>query len=314
MKRKKWILLVVLLVGLLAAGQFLGVFRPRDTGQGQTLTPHAVLAPAGLEEGSGVVASRRYPGVFWLINDSGNEPRLFAVDLEGEAVSDPDGIRVEGARNSDWEDIAIDGESLFIGDVGNNANLRRNLGLYVLKEPDPATVTEANGASFVGFTYPDQKAYPPWSGGWNFDCEALFVSRGKPYLLTKQRPTFRLWVPALSTRLYRLDSLDPSQKHELVLVDEHRDLGGWVTGADMAQDESRLALVIQSPQQAVWVFDRPGDGGDRFLSRGRARRFRFHSAKTVEAVCFENPEAVVVINEERAIFKLKLSDFEEVVR
>ena len=49
------------------------------------------------------------------------------------------GVRLDGAANFDWEDIAIDGETLYVPDMGNNGNARRDLGVYVLPEPNPAS-------------------------------------------------------------------------------------------------------------------------------------------------------------------------------
>src|SRR3954452_480338 len=71
----------------------------------------------GIAEPSGIVASRKNPGIFWVHNDSGNPPVLFAVKRDGKLVRE---YRVE-AVNLDWEDIAIDDAGhLYIGDIGNN--------------------------------------------------------------------------------------------------------------------------------------------------------------------------------------------------
>ncbi|MFO0950915.1 MAG: hypothetical protein U0835_07120 [Isosphaeraceae bacterium] len=63
------------------------------------------------------MASRRHPGVFWVHNDSGNPPRLFAVRVDGSLIRE---YAVQ-APNVDWEDIAVDDEGhLYLGDIGNN--------------------------------------------------------------------------------------------------------------------------------------------------------------------------------------------------
>ena len=57
-----------------------------------------------LIESSGIVASRRYNGVFWTHNDDGSA-QLFAIDGYGSPIR---AFSVEGAENYDWEDIAVD--------------------------------------------------------------------------------------------------------------------------------------------------------------------------------------------------------------
>src|SRR3954470_12775279 len=75
------------------------------------------LEHPAIREASGIVASRRHPGIFWVHNDSGNPPALYAIRRDGALVR---AYRV-GVPNVDWEDIAADGEGhLFLGDTGNN--------------------------------------------------------------------------------------------------------------------------------------------------------------------------------------------------
>ena len=73
-----------------------------------------------IPESSGIVKSRRYPGIFWVHNDSGNPPLLFAIKGDGQIVRQ---FRL-GVPNLDWEDIAIDDHGhLYIGDIGNNTGV-----------------------------------------------------------------------------------------------------------------------------------------------------------------------------------------------
>ena len=73
--------------------------------------------PRAIPEASGIVKSRRYPGIYWVHNDSGNPPLLFAVRGDGRIVRQ---FRL-AVPNIDWEDIAIDDQGhLYLGDIGNN--------------------------------------------------------------------------------------------------------------------------------------------------------------------------------------------------
>src|SRR4051795_12516953 len=83
----------------------------------QGLEPIGRLAHPAIREASGIVQSRRFPGIFWTHNDSGNPPSLFAVTREGSLVRE---YKV-AVPNVDWEDIAIDDDGhLYLGEIGNN--------------------------------------------------------------------------------------------------------------------------------------------------------------------------------------------------
>jgi hypothetical protein len=64
----------------------------------------------------------------WAHNDSGDEPRVFAIDPATGEV--PEVVPVPGATAIDWEDMAaVDGE-LFVGDIGDNAAQRESISVY----------------------------------------------------------------------------------------------------------------------------------------------------------------------------------------
>ena len=68
-------------------------------------------------ESSGIVESRRHPGVFWTHNDKGNAAVIYAIRRDGEMVGQ---FKVD-AKNDDWEDISTDDEGhLYIARTGNN--------------------------------------------------------------------------------------------------------------------------------------------------------------------------------------------------
>jgi hypothetical protein len=93
-----------------------------------------------LQEASGLASSRSYPGILWSHNDSGNGPKLFAIDTAGRLVRS---YTVPGASNVDWEDLCIGYDStagsdfIFIGDIGDNFSRRAVKRVYRLHEPDP---------------------------------------------------------------------------------------------------------------------------------------------------------------------------------
>ena len=293
----------------------------------QSVTAYAQVLHQPIDEMSGIVKSRRYPNVYWVHNDSGDSARIFAIREDGSVIVPPwmqgsyyagaaqdgkseyPGIAVDMAANNDWEDIAMDGDTLYIADTGNNGNARRDLGVYVLSEPNPEGVNRARALKWLPIAYPEQTAYPDTTA--HYDCEALFVLKGRPYFLTKPRIPGQISAPETGTNLYRLDTQYTDRVNRLKKIDSAGDLGGWVTGADLSPDGKTLAVLCHAPVASVWLFE--AKSGDRFLS-GRARRLILRGAGQCEAVCFADNNTLIVTNEDRALFRLSLSEFVEVNR
>lgn len=147
-----------------------------------------------INEASGLAASRRADNIFWVNNDSGGEPVLYAIDGKGRYLGS---VRFEGATLYDWEDCAsfkIDGKSyLLAADVGDNYAQRKDCVLYIIAEPDPATLDPHHelSAAIVGqirYTYPEGAR----------DCENVAVDpvEGNIYLISKRTvPPFVYRLP-----------------------------------------------------------------------------------------------------------------------
>ncbi len=108
------------------------------------------LASAQVKELSGLAASRRTAGVFWANNDSGDVPRIFAIDRSGARRAT---VAVNVPAAVDWEDIAIDGETIYIGDIGDNTAIRPSIVVYRVTEPG-LTAKSVNATTFT-LHYPD---------------------------------------------------------------------------------------------------------------------------------------------------------------
>lgn len=174
MRRPILLLLVALTVGLHLIA----------TARAQVPDPLARLVVGTLDksirESSGIVASRKTPGLFWTHGDSGNKPELLAVTRQGKLLA----TFPVAAKNVDWEDIAIDDAGhLYIADLGNNAARRdRQPVVYRVKEPAVPMTTEpvvAKEPLKVDATY--KLGYPSAP----FDCEALFIWKDKGYVVAK---------------------------------------------------------------------------------------------------------------------------------
>jgi hypothetical protein len=132
-----------------------------------------------VDELSGLAASSVRDDLLFAINDSGDEPILYALGVHGE---DRGRLRVRGAENIDWEDLAafeLDGVSyLLIADSGDNLAWRPALTLYVVREP------RLDGERFAK----DASVTPAWIIRARFpegptDCEAVAVDTATRQIL-----------------------------------------------------------------------------------------------------------------------------------
>lgn len=161
----------------------------------------ATLAAASdMDENSAAAASVAHPGIVFTINDSGNEPELFAFDTTG---ADRGRWRIEGATNRDWEAVAVarctparDDWCVFIGDVGDNALRRSSISIYRVPEPRPLAAGEGGSlrADVLVARYPD--------GAHNVEA-MIVVGNGAVQLMTKERRRGSARVPS-ATLVYEI--------------------------------------------------------------------------------------------------------------
>ena len=106
-----------------------------------------VTTPAATEL-SGLALSRS--GTLWTHNDSGDGPRVLALDRRGRLERE---VALTGAEAIDWEDIAVRGRTVYVGDIGDNLAARPNVTVYRFAEP-PAGVTSV-AAQRIDLRYAD---------------------------------------------------------------------------------------------------------------------------------------------------------------
>lgn len=135
--------------------------------------------PEELKEISGL---ERWNDYFLAINDSGNEPLIYV--LKNNVIHHT--VRIKDARNVDWEDLAIstDGKFLYVADLGNNKQSRRNLIIYQIRTTELSD-TVANITKVIKVRYPEQVSFPPIKKEMNYDCEAITCIGNDLFVFTK---------------------------------------------------------------------------------------------------------------------------------
>ena len=198
------------------------------------------IANPGVDEASGLAASKCQADVFWTHNDSGDENFIYAINSAGDNLGT---FRVLNAVNDDWEDIAeikgTDGKCyVYIGDIGNNGK-RESYTIYRIPEPVVSSSTRdstrknainSEPAQVLNFSYPEKVR----------DAETLMVhpTTGDVYILTKNKsdpsdvfkitPTFGTGAVQQATRVgeIRVPSIPV----------------GLLTGGDISPDGRRVIL------------------------------------------------------------------------
>ncbi len=202
-------------------------------------------------ECSALWASVKHPGVFWTLSDSGSRPEIVPIFADGGLANGRGGIALRGVKNIDWEAMTGDAEgNLMVVDAGNNISTRKELFIYIFKEPD-LLAKEITEVRRVSFAWPDQVAFP--DPDLSHDCEAVFIANGKVYLLTKHRRD-------TLTDLWCVEIPASGERANLRKVARF-DVQGMVTDASISPDGKSLAILTY---RNVWVFQLPVSGEDFF--------------------------------------------------
>jgi len=118
-------------------------------------------------------------GQFITHNDSGGDPKLFYLDKKGKIVFER---TLEGVKNNDWEDITKDDQYIYVANMGNNFDTRKNLS--IVKTPiDPSS----NEAELIEFNYPEQVNFTTGYLQSQYDAEALITIDDYLIVLTKNK-------------------------------------------------------------------------------------------------------------------------------
>jgi hypothetical protein len=222
------------------------------------------VADDKLDEISGMQASRTYPGLIWVHNDSGKE-RVHAIDELGTDLGHFD---IKDAKNKDWEDITLipreGADLLVVADIGDNDAKRDTVRLFFVEEPAPDADGKVSGNLTlfhkIKIEYPDGPR----------DCEAMaWDPLGERLLfLTKRNVPPQLYELPLETALQAeravltplgiIDNFRPPTAFDVQVFGKRSRWASQPTGMDISPD-GRRAVVIS--YRSLYLFDLP-DGAD----------------------------------------------------
>jgi hypothetical protein len=192
-------------------------------------------------------------------------------------------LLINNSVNHDWEDLTSDSANLYIGDFGNNNNLRQQLLVYKIRKVEARDSDHLIGQT-IAFKYSDQKQFPPPPSNWNFDCEAFFQHNDSLYLFSKNVSNPNDGY----TKMYRLP--DQPGNYTAELIDSFY-LNEPNTSADISPDGKTVVLLTYF---SLWVFkDFPGNN----FFGGKVFQFRFKGLTQKEAICFVNDHQLFMTDE-----------------
>ena len=251
----------------------------------ETLTKLYSL-PKKLKEVSGIVYSQK-DNLFWTLEDSGNANKIYGLNIENGVIEKT--ITVENTPNVDWEEITKDLEgNLYIGDFGNNKNVRKDLCIYKISKK-LLNQTNVIPAYKISFSYPEQKDFPPKKTALFFDVEGFFEYKNNFYLFTKNRSKgFDGTV-----LLYKVPN--KAGYHQAVLMGKFKTCDNYnhcaVTSAAISPDASKVVLLAHDKIVLLANFKE-----DNFL-KGRQSQLKLNHFSQKEAICFKNNETLIIADE-----------------
>jgi len=238
----------------------------RTFGQPQKAT---ALRDPEINESSGIARSYAQPGLFYTHNDSGDKPRFWRFDLTGK-TSGP--FTLPGASAVDWEDMASAklGEKplLYFADIGDNAEKRSSVQIYVVEEP---TVEKGSLDKVDTFElkYPD--------GPHNAEAFLVDPRSGDFTIVAKTAKG--------ASKIFRLDR--PSKAGSFTLdevgsveVGTGMDAAKLITAGDYSPDGK---FVVLRSYLSAYEFDVPADGA---WWKAKPRTIKTAAEMQGEAICY----------------------------
>ena len=222
-----------------------------------------------IEEASAVETTTG-SSLLWVIEDAGNQARVFGLDGKGNVEKV---LNVENAKNNDWEDLTSDDSgNLYIGDFGNNSEKRKTFAILKI-----SNVNEAKGAtkaSVIDFTLP--------KGVKSKDFEAFFLYGDSFYIFSKERK--KAVVIKVPNRI-------GSHRAELVSKYHLKGKDTKVTSADISSDGKTIILLNHDSIWELTNFE-----GDAFF-KGTIKKIELEHDSQKEGVCFKGDDTLYITDE-----------------
>lgn len=249
----------------------------------------ATLTDTRIKESSGLARSLRHDGIFWTHNDSGGEPCVFAIDLQGRTRAK---VRLREAVNFDWEDMTsgLDEQGapcLFVGDIGDNLFIRRSVQVYRILEPNIAPEGQPAAETISPQPQVWHVSYP--NGSQNAESLLIHPKTGRLHILTKSNEG--------QSALYAFPTVLTQKKGEPLILEKITDItftgeertgkrhidDRMCTGAAFAPDGRHLVAATYS---SLYEWTLPEDKTLAEALAQKPARILPELVRQLEAVCY----------------------------
>lgn len=257
--------------------------------------------PKNLKEVSGMHLDRNK--LLWVIEDSGNKNQIYALDQSGKIQKT---LAITNAVNHDWEELTYDADdNLYIGDFGNNDNLRQDLKILKIAAADLSSEKTETTAEEISFYYPEQEAFPPKKTKMLYDAEAFFSLGDSFYIFTKNRSK----AFDGTSLVYQIPNR--TGRHAAQLIGTFKTCGIYqqcaVTSAAISPDLKTIAVLTQG---RIWLLE--NFTKDNILS-GTTSSFEFAELTQKESILFQDNQTLIVSDEAKKkqgglVYRIKISD------
>ncbi len=223
---------------------------------------------------------------FWTQVDNNSPAEIYEISPDCKVLRT---LKVLNNSKVDWEDIAHDDQgTIFIGDFGNNNNLRTNLKIFILQHVEQQT--DSIRAEVINFRYANQTGFPPPAAFRNFDMEAMVWYNDSLHLFSKNRTdpftgyTYQYSMPAIPGD-YTLSPVDSFKTGDGPMV------FFWITGAAVNRKDKQLVLLSHDK---IWLFQH--FEGSRFFG-GTSRMISLPTHTQKEGICFTKDQTWHITDE-----------------
>lgn len=246
-----------------------------------------MLNAGQLQEVSGIIASTKKPGFYFVHNDSGDAARIYLINGKAEQVAT---YQLENCEVRDCEDIArynYRGTNyLVLGDIGDNRGKRKDIHLYLFPEP----IFEEGTSSYiipdsvirkVHLRYPDKPR----------DAEAFFVDPldGSLYLISKRD---------FKSQIYQASLFSSAPVDSLLLKEVGKLDNNFMTAADISSDGRFIAI---KNLVNVYFWERGENETVAQCLRRVPRRLDYTIEPQGEAICFDLSGTALLTVSERTL-------------
>jgi len=218
--------------------------------------PAIVSVQPVINEVSGIADSKRNPGYLWAHEDGGNPSELHVVNHNGTVLKK---IYIAGITNRDWEDMAVAGNDIFLGDIGDNNRIYPEYAFYKFSEP-LVTVDTIRSVEAIRFQYADGPR----------DAEAFLIepSTNVIYIITKRESFSRIYklTPPFSSSINTAEyvgqltyggvvsaAISPDGKE--IIIKTYAELGHY----KLSQGEKIETVLSRKPVILPYVLEPQGE-------------------------------------------------------